>query len=107
MYAPLRVSEDGGTNTYGKMLFELCTTFSLQILNGACKAESKGQFTFVSEVGCSAVDYFLVSSCLFYDFIEVMKIKFSEKIEMTCMPLELSIKKSGSQTVQESEDSSI
>ena len=70
MYAPLRVTEDGETNSYGKMLLELCTTFSLQIQNGVCKADSKGLFTFVSEAGCIVADYLLVSSCLFNNFIK-------------------------------------
>ena len=74
------------------MLFELCTTFSLQIQNGVCKADSKGLFTFVSEAGCIVADYFLVSSCLFNDFIEAMEMKVSEKIDSTHMPLELSMK---------------
>ena len=95
MYPPLRVNIRGRrNNSCGEMLLELYTTFILQILNCVCKADSKGHFTFESEAGCSLVDCFMVSSCLFNYFTEVMEMKVSEKIDSTYMPLELNIKKS-------------
>ena len=59
-----RFSEDNETNTYGQYLYELCTNYSLFILNGIEQCSNSGRFTFLSPNGNSLIDYYLVSSDL-------------------------------------------
>ena len=56
-----RKSKDLFMNTYGKYLYELCHENDLYILNGYCKSDSVGNYTFVSPNGQSVIDYFIVS----------------------------------------------
>ena len=57
-----RKSKDSVFNTYGKYLYELCYNFDLVILNGYCKGDNDGNFTFMSPSGQSVIDYFIVST---------------------------------------------
>ena len=61
-----RKSKDSVFNTYGKYLYELCYNFDLVILNGYCKGDNDGNFTFMSPSGQSVIDYFIVSTDLFF-----------------------------------------
>ena len=57
-----RKSKDSVYNTYGKYLYEFCYNFDLVILNGYCKGDNDGNFTFMSPSGQSVIDYFIVST---------------------------------------------
>eukprot|EP00745_Piridium_sociabile_P004303 TRINITY_DN1254_c0_g1_i4.p1 TRINITY_DN1254_c0_g1~~TRINITY_DN1254_c0_g1_i4.p1 ORF type:complete len:981 (+),score=112.61 TRINITY_DN1254_c0_g1_i4:2532-5474(+) len=56
----LRHSKDNTINNFGKSLLDLCFMFDLDIMNGYCKGDKEGEYTFVSPQGCSVIDYFLV-----------------------------------------------
>ena len=60
-----RKSQDSVVNNYGKLLLNLCTTFDLRILNGVCKDDLQGFYTYISETGSSVNDYFILSSDLY------------------------------------------
>ena len=60
-----RKSQDSVVNNYGKLLLNLCTTFDLCILNGVCKGDLQGCYTYISETGSSVNDYFILSSDLY------------------------------------------
>jgi hypothetical protein len=62
-----RHSQDIHDNVYGHGLLRLCSCFDLVILNGMCEGDKLGQYTYVSDTGCSVIDYFIISrglSCL-------------------------------------------
>lgn len=59
-----RCSEDLILNTYGKLLLNMCTALDLSILNGVCKGDLEGRYTYMSESGCSVNDYFIFSNDL-------------------------------------------
>ena len=56
-----RKSKDLVLNTYGRYLYEFCHNYDLFILNGFCKSDLAGNFTFTSPNGQSVIDYFIVS----------------------------------------------
>ena len=51
-------------NGYGKLLLNICTTFGLNILNGACNGDREGCYTYISQSGSSVNDYFILSNDL-------------------------------------------
>ena len=61
-----RISQDSQINDFGKRLLELCTLFDLQLINGCRSWDNHGKFTFISDQGCSEVNYFLMSSSLLH-----------------------------------------
>ena len=63
-----RISQDSQINDFRKRLLELCTLFDLQLINVCRPWDNHGKFTFISDHGCSVVDYFLMSSSLL-DFV--------------------------------------
>ena len=60
-----RNSQDNVLNNYGKLLLNLCTTFDFCILNGVCKGDLQGCYTYISETECIVNDYFILSSDLY------------------------------------------
>ena len=59
-----RVSKDTTMNMFGRYLYELCCTFNLLILNGLLENDKPGAFTFISNIGQSTIDYFLVTDSI-------------------------------------------
>ena len=86
MFECSRISQDSHINDFGKRLLELCTLFDLQLINGCRSWDNHGNFTFISEQGCSVVDYFLMSSSLL-DFVHTFSVE--DRIESDHMPVEL------------------
>jgi len=43
----------------------MCTALNLCILNGMCYGDHLGRYTYISDVGSSVNDYFLLSNDLF------------------------------------------
>jgi hypothetical protein len=70
---PNRFTMDQTVNTSGKKLLELCHSSPIKIVNGRLGDDAGiGSFTFVSDKGCSLIDYALCSYNLFsiiQDFI--------------------------------------
>ena len=64
----------------------MCAGCNLRILNGACRGDEKGHFTYVCAAGCSIMDYYLCSQ----EFTEHdMKQHVAEKFESKHLPVEL------------------
>ena len=78
-------------NNYGKLLLNVCTSLSLCILNGLCKGDLQGRYTYMSSSGCSVNDYFILSIdllSLVYDFCEM---KIEERIDSDHLPVTIRI----------------
>ena len=56
-----RQSEDRTVNAFGRLLLEMCAECDLRILNGACRGDEEGHFTYVCAAGCSSVDFYICS----------------------------------------------
>ena len=61
----LRSSVDGTWNKFGEHLLNICKLHNIHILNGRIYPDVKGNFTYISEQGCSLIDYGIVSTDLF------------------------------------------
>jgi hypothetical protein len=65
----------------------MCTTVGLSILNGICKGDLQGRYTYISDSGCSVNDYFLFSNDLLSLVYESCELKIEERIESDHLPL--------------------
>ena len=54
-----RRSHDTHTNEYGKNLLWLCSCFYLYLLSGMCGGDKSGNYTYISPIGNSVIDYFV------------------------------------------------
>ena len=59
-----RVSKDSVVNEFGYSLIDLCTELNIHVLNGRTNGDSTGNYTNITENGCSIVDYFYYISIL-------------------------------------------
>jgi len=85
-----RRSEDKVTNVFGKQLLEICNMFDCIILNGLCKRGFDDASTFISQSGCSVIDYFLISDELCTaDFVRSFNIR--SLVDSTHLPICLEI----------------
>ena len=67
-------------------MLQMFAECDLRILNGACRGDEKGHFTYVCAAGCSIVDYYICSQ----EFTEYdMKVHVAEKFESKHLPVEL------------------
>lgn len=85
-----RQSKDQVINQFGRMLLDLCSAFQLVILNGNCKGDREGNFTYISREGSSVIDYFICSQEML-PFIQELKV--IERFESKHMPVDLLIGK--------------
>lgn len=61
-----RCSKDQVVNSFGKILLNLCITYSMCILNGRIGDDKDvGEFTYHGHAGSSLIDYFICSTGLF------------------------------------------
>ncbi|KAK7502878.1 hypothetical protein BaRGS_00005827, partial [Batillaria attramentaria] len=60
-----RHSKDVNVNAFGRYLLNLCEQFELFIANGFLPGDEAGDFTYISNSGCSTIDYFVISRTLF------------------------------------------
>lgn len=79
-----RQSQDQTLNDYGKLLLEFCSVFDLSILNGNCNGDENGHLTYISQSGCSVIDYFILSSNVMY---LPRKLIVDERLESQHLPL--------------------
>ena len=82
-----RHSEDTYLNNYGKLFLNVCAAFDLSVLNGLCKGDPQGRYTFVSHAGCSVTDYFLFSYDLLSMFFNDCELRVLERIDSDHMPV--------------------
>ena len=59
-----RTSKDNTVNSFGRYLIGICEEFGLSILNGLQSLNFSGDFTYISQTGCSLVDYFMISASM-------------------------------------------
>ena len=56
-----RNSQDTIVDARGRDIIDICIGNKLRILNGRTLGDSKGKYTCYKPVGCSVMDYFIVS----------------------------------------------
>jgi hypothetical protein len=83
-----RVSRDSMCNTEGRQLIEFCERNTFDILNGKYGADSRGEFTFISQAGKSVIDYAVASEGLINNLVGV---KIGNEIISSHMPLLIEI----------------
>ena len=86
-----RLSQDSVLNKFGKLLLDLCTAFGLSILNGVCKGDLQGRYTYIGETGCSVVDYFLISHELYSLLCDACELTVCEQIFSDHLPVVLKL----------------
>ena len=59
-----RISQDSIVDTRGKDLLDICIGNKLRIVNGRTLGDSIGKYTCYKPIGCSVIDYFIVSENL-------------------------------------------
>jgi len=84
-----RCSQDTVINGFGKSLLNMCTALNLSILNGMCHGDRNGCYTYISDMGSSVIDYFLMSSDLFAIIYETCSLNVVENIDSHHLPITL------------------
>jgi len=83
-----RLSDDKEINSFGKELIDMCTMFDCVVLNGLRLFNFDDSLTFVSTVGGSTIDYFIMSSELCVaNFVRSLQV--GSMIESTHFPVSL------------------
>ena len=75
--------------TMVKMPLNLCTAFKLCILNGMCKGDHDGCYTYISDNGSSVNDYFLISYDQLDEISDICKFVVHDRIDSDHMPVTL------------------
>jgi hypothetical protein len=57
-----RNTEDMQTNTFGKLLMDVCYMFQLTPVNGLVQGDLEGKYTYACDKGSSVIDLFLSST---------------------------------------------
>ena len=86
-----RRSQDAVVNGFGKLLLNLCTSFNLCILNGRCHGDPEGRYTYITDMGSSVVDYFLMSCDLLACIWDDCQLVVQDRSESDHMPVVLTI----------------
>lgn len=60
-----RKNQDKETNHFGKQLLDLCAVEGIHLVNGRTNSDLLGNFTFISNRGCSTIDYCIADSAMF------------------------------------------
>ena len=85
-----RNSQDQAENDFGKKLLDLCSVFFFNFLNGNCKGDQIGWYTFISSTGNSVIDYFIISRAI-ADLPVTMNVE--ERIDSQHMPITCMLKR--------------
>ena len=83
-----RKSEDKTINNFGKSFIEFLASYKFIVLNGLIKGDKNGCFTYISQMGNSVIDYFVVSESLFNYCVEMT---VHSRVESTHMPIHVNI----------------
>ena len=86
-----RQSQDKIVNGFGKTLLHMCNALDLSILNGMCYSDHEGRFTYISDFGCSVIDYFLISNELLINVWDNCDLKVIDRTDTQHMPVVLSV----------------
>lgn len=85
-----RSSQDNLVNEYGEQLLEFCNTLDCIILNGLSSHKFDDSCTFISALGSSVIDYFIISRELF-NKVEIISLKIENRLESDHLPVTLTI----------------
>ena len=66
-----RKSEDKTLNNFGKSFIEFLASYKFIVLNGLVEGDKNGCFTYISQMGNSVIDYFVVSESLLNYCVEM------------------------------------
>jgi hypothetical protein len=82
-----RCSKDRVVNDFGQGLIDLCTEMNIHILNGRAYGDNPGQFTNITESGCSTVDYVIIDTKLYetVDKFEVSEFAETNHFPVSCI----------------------
>ena len=72
---------------FGLSLIDLCCQFDIHSLNGRTGDDQDGDFTYVSESGCSVIDYILTSTEVMLKSVnsfEISNLDVSKHLPLTC-----------------------
>ena len=83
-----RFAKDKVENNFGRSLIDACIELGIHVLNGRAKGDNPGQYTNITESGCSTVDYFIVESEL-YEKVE--KFEVCNMAETNHMPVQCTL----------------
>ena len=86
---PTRKSCDKTVSPYGKDLLSFCKVYSMVIMHGRCGHDLKGSFTYISQQGCSLIDYILCSPDL---LPFVLDFKIETRTESKHLPVSVNFK---------------
>lgn len=81
-----RKNQDKETNHFGKQLLDLCAVEGIHLVNGRTNSDLLGNFTFISNRGCSTIDYCIADSAMFKyisDF-KVLDVDISLHLPILC-----------------------
>uniref|UniRef100_T1HRL5 Endo/exonuclease/phosphatase domain-containing protein n=1 Tax=Rhodnius prolixus TaxID=13249 RepID=T1HRL5_RHOPR len=83
--AKKRRSKDSKIDSRGKQFLEMCEDENFVILNGRTLNDQSGEYTYISKVGCSVVDFCCVTTpCLpFVHDFKVLADTFSDHMPIT------------------------
>ena len=87
-----RQSQDNVINPFGSSLLYMCNTLDLCIINGTCSGDRHGAYTYISDNGCSVIDYFLLSKVLYANVFDMCELEVVERTECKHLPVRLVIK---------------
>ena len=96
-----RHSQDKTINTFGSSLLYTCSALDLCILNGTCNGDRHGGYTYISDNGCSVIDYFLMSRSLYANVFDECKLEVLERTECKHLPVRLTLKVENDNNVKE------
>lgn len=97
-----RTSKDKCLNVADLTLTRLSLQYNLMWLNGLYKFRNASEFTFISPIGCSVIDYILISVPLYsrvVDF-EIVDFKLTDHLPLS-LKLDLEIARSTISTIKE------
>ena len=85
-----RNSNDDELNVFGEQLIEFCESFDCVILNGLKALDFDASFTYVSDMGSSVIDYFIMS-CDFFRELVPISLAVKTCVESDHLPIELNM----------------
>ena len=87
-----RHSQDNVINPFGSSLLYMCNTLDLCIINGTCSGDRHGAFTYISDNGCSVIDYFMLSKALYANVFDLCELEVVEHTDCKHLPVRLTLK---------------
>jgi len=82
-------------------LIKLVREIGGNILNGVMKGDEKGEYTYVSQRGCSVIDYVIVND----NGMEIVNsFKVGERVDSDHMPLSVELRGNGRKEEEETEE---